>query len=224
MKVAILQAMETEPDQIIPFFKRFDAPFDCQVFEITRGAYPDTLDVYDAFIISGSKKSVYDPDPWIADLATFIKRCSLEQRKLIGICFGHQILAHTLGGYSAKSEKGWGLGLRTFEIKAQKPWMDPAIEQCSLFFSHQDQVKTLPAGAELLGGNAFCPNAIYSIEDRVLGIQGHPELTHKSMVQIIERLKGSIGGEAYSDALNSLNRGDPDACTVARWIINFIRL
>lgn len=174
MKVAILHAMETEPDLFSPFFKAAGVPFECQVFEITKGEYPDSSGAFDAFIVSGSKKGVYDPDPWIANLSEFIKNCNLERRKLIGICFGHQLIAHTLGGHASQSEKGWGLGLREFDITKQKSWMDPALKRCALYFSHQDQVTALPAGAELLGGSEFCPNALYCIGDRVLSISRAP--------------------------------------------------
>ncbi len=224
MKVGILHAMETEPDLFSSFFKAVNAPFETQVFEITSGEYPDSSEAYDAFIVSGSKKGVYDPDPWIADLSEFVRSCNLIQRKLVGICFGHQIIAHALGGYASKSEKSWGLGLQEFDITTQKPWMVPALNRCALYFSHQDQVTALPVGAELLGGSDFCPNAMYCIGDQVLGIQGHPEISHSLMVQVIERRKEQVGSKVYSDALNSLNYGTPDTSTVARWIINFINL
>jgi len=222
VKVGILHAMETEPDQFSSFFNAMSAPFKTQVFEITRGEYPDSSEAFDAFIISGSKKGVYDPDPWIADLSEFVRSCNLERRKLVGICFGHQLIAHALGGYTSKSEKGWGLGLQEFDITTQKPWMVPALNQCTLYFSHQDQVTALPVEAELLGGSDFCPNAMYCIGDHVLGIQGHPEISHSLMVQVIERRKEQVGLKVYSDALDSLSNSPPDARTVACWIINFI--
>lgn len=224
MKVGILHAMETEPDLFSSFFRAVNAPFECQVFEITKGKYPESLGAFDAFIVSGSKKGVYDPDPWIADLSEFIRSCKLDRRKLVGICFGHQLIAHALGGSASKSEKGWGLGLREFEITTQKSWMDPALNRCALYFSHQDQVTALPAGAELLGGIEFCPNTIYCIGDQVLGIQGHPEISSGLMIQIIERRKEQVGSKIYRDALDSLNKGTPDAMAVAHWIINFISL
>jgi len=224
MRVAILHAMETEPDLFSSFFKAVNAPFDCQVFETTKGEYPDSSGAFDVFIVSGSKKGVYDPDPWIADLSEFIRNCNLERRKLVGICFGHQLIAHALGGHASQSEKGWGLGLREFDITTKKSWMDPALNRCALYYSHQDQVAALPAGAELLGSSEFCPNALYCIGDQVLGIQGHPEISPSLMVQIIERRKEQVGPKVYRDAINSLINGTPAARTVARWIINFINI
>jgi len=160
----------------------------------------------------------------IAELSEFVRSCTLERRKLVGICFGHQLIAHALGGHTSKSEKGWGLGLQEFDITTQKPWMDPVLNRCALYFSHQDQVTALPVGADLLGGSDFCPNAMYCIGDQVLGIQGHPEISQSLMIEVIERRKEQVGSKVYSDALNSLNNGTPDARTVARWIINFINL
>ncbi len=216
--------METELDLFSPFFKAAGAPFECQAFEITRGEYPDPSGAFDAFIVTGSKKGVYDPDPWIASLSAFIQNCNLERRKLIGICFGHQLIAHALGGDASRSEKGWGLGLREFDITAKKSWMDPALNRCALYFSHQDQVTALPTGAELLGSSEFCLNALYCIGDQVLGIQGHPEISPGLMAEIIEQRKERVGVEVHNDALNSLNNGTPDARTVARWIIKFISM
>lgn len=222
MKVGILHAIETEPDYFKPFFRSINAPFECVVYDVTRGEFPESPAVCDAFIVSGSAKGVYDSDPWIADLATFIKKIDQTQKKLVGICFGHQIIAHTLGGHASKSEKGWGLGLREFQITAQKPWMEPALDHCALYFLHQDQVKELPPGAEALGGDDFCPNTIYAIGDRVLGIQGHPEFPGSFVAYILEELKPEVGFELYDKGISSLDNGVPDAKTVGQWIINFL--
>jgi len=224
MKVGILHSIETEPDYFKPFFTSIDAPFECVVYDVTKGELPESPDVCDAFIVSGSAKGVYDSDPWITDLAAFIKKIDRAQKKLVGICFGHQMIAQALGGHASKSEKGWGLGLREFQITAQKPWMEPALDRCSLYFLHQDQVTDLPAGAEALGGSDFCPNTIYSIGDRVLGIQGHPEFSHSFVAYVLEEFKAEFGSELYQEALNSLDNGVPDATTVGQWIINFISL
>ncbi len=224
MKVGILHAVEMAQDLFCSFFRAVNAPFDFQVYDITKGDFPESPGTCDAFVISGSVKGVYDADPWIHELSEFIEKSQRERRKLVGICFGHQIIAHALGGYASKSKKGWGLGLREFQITTKKSWMDPALDHCTLYFAHQDQVTELPAGAEVLGGNDFCPNAVYCIGDRVLGIQGHPEFSRRFMHKILELLKEKAGLAVHSDALKSLGNGEPDAKTVAHWIINFIQM
>ncbi len=74
---------------------------------------------------------------------------------MVGICFGHQMLAHTLGGRVARSEKGIGFGLKSFDVTTKKVWMADALDQCALYFSHQDQVMQLPPDAELLAAVRF---------------------------------------------------------------------
>ena len=78
------------------------------------------------------------------------KEVMRPKKKLVGICFGHQVVAHALGGHASKSEKGWGLGLKEFSIIKKKSWMVPSLDTCKLYFTHQDQVISLPLGAELL--------------------------------------------------------------------------
>ena len=224
MRVGILHTIESEPDLFSPLFKSVNAPFEYQVFEITQGEFPASPGACDAFLVSGSEKGVYDPDPWIADLAAFIKLSHQTRKKLVGICFGHQLIAHALGGQTSKSEKGWGLGLREFAITTRKPWMEPVLDHCSLYFVHQDQVTALPAGAEALGGNDFCPYAVYCIGDRVLGIQGHPEFSSEFMDRIMDLLKEQVGSTVYDAARHSLRNGLPDAKIVTRWLINFMML
>jgi GMP synthase-like glutamine amidotransferase len=97
-------------DAYVRFFESVEAPFDYRGFEVAQGELPASPDVCDAYVITGSPRGVYDDDPWIAELSVFIREAYGAGKKLIGICFGHQILAHALGGQVEKSEKGLGLG------------------------------------------------------------------------------------------------------------------
>ena len=222
MKIGILHDVHTGPEEFIPLFHSINAPFDFDVYEVSNGNFPESPEVCDAFLVSGSTKGVYDTDPWIGELSEFIKRSYKAQRKLVGICFGHQVIAHALGGHASKSEKGWGLGLKEFIITKRKSWMVPGLDSCRLYFTHGDQVMRLPPGAELLGTSDFCPNNIFCIRNTVLGIQGHPEHTLKRMYKILELLKEKISIESQKVARNSLNSSKPDSEIVARWILNFI--
>lgn len=191
-------------------------------FRVTEGELPTAQTACDAYLVTGSPAGVYDNAPWIAPLATFLQERYAAGQKLVGICFGHQLLAHALGGHAEKSAKGWGMGLRRFTLTQQRPWMVPPVEQSQLYFCHQDQVVRLPTAAEHLGGDVFCPNTVFAIGDQVLGIQGHPEFTEAVMRLLIDQLGADAGEAVKWQARASLTAGDADNLTVAHWIINFL--
>lgn len=197
-------------------------PFTFVGYDVAGGEMPKNVDACDAYLVTGSVSGVYDDDPWIAPLMAFVRAAHRAGKKLVGICFGHQILAHALGGRAAKSDKGWGLGLKPFAITQPKPWMSGAPAQCQLYFSHQDQVITLPPGAERLGSSAFCKNAMFSLDDRVLGIQGHPEFTPGIMHDILAKPKPAVTEEVRATAVASVKNGAPDNQLLAQWVVNFL--
>lgn len=232
MKIGILNAIDpdsskldwdgTPIDAYIRFLKRADAPFEFEGYRVAQGEFPDSPDACDGYVITGSPQGVYDEDEWIAPLAQFIRDSYAAGKKLVGICFGHQILAHSLGGHAEKSEKGHGLGLKQFDVTQKRSWMGEQPDQCSLYFAHQDQVTMLPPGAQHLGGNEFCPNVLYEIENQVLGIQGHPEFTTRIMEDIVALADGRVAPEVVQTAVSSLDT-PPDGDTVGHWIVNFLQ-
>lgn len=230
MKLGILDAVytkdiidgEKEAEKFVDLFHLVNAPFTYEIYHVAEGEFPETAAACDAYLVTGSPQGVYDCAPWIAPLGDFIRQAYAAQRKLVGICFGHQMIAHSLGGEAQKWEKGWGLGCRPFTIHTHKPWLTPALDTCSLNFVHQDQVTTLPAGAELLAGNNDCAHVMYVIDDRVLGIQGHPEYLPGAMTILLHYL-GEHDGLDVADALVSVAQVQPDTCTVAQWIVNFLQ-
>jgi len=232
MKLGILNAFPpdekiidwhgTPVDAYIRFLELAQPPFEYVGYDVAGSQFPDSLDACDAYLITGSPRGVYDVDEWIAELAAFIRDAYQVGKKLVGICFGHQILAHALGGHSGRSEKGWGLGIKTFDISEQKSWMTPGLAQCSLYFVHQDQVVRLPPGTELLGGNTFCPNLFFTIDDRVLGIQGHPEFSIDMMQDVLAARKNILEEQVYQAAMRSMDNGTPDNQLMAQWVTNFL--
>jgi GMP synthase-like glutamine amidotransferase len=230
MKLGILDAVytkdiidgEKEAEKFINLFNLVNAPFAYEIYHVAEGEFPKTADACDAYLVTGSPQGAYDGDPWIAPLGDFIRQAYAAQRKLVGICFGHQMIAHSLGGEARKWERGWGLGCRPFTFHTPKPWLTPALDTCSLNFVHQDQVTTLPDGAELLAGNEHCAHIMYAIGDRVLGIQGHPEYLPEAMEILLHYLREHDGMNVTA-ALTSLTHVQPDTCTVAQWIVNFLQ-
>jgi len=233
MKIGILNAINsltsqvkwqgTPTDAYIRFLKSGGASGTFIGFDVALREFPESVDTCDAYVITGSPNGVYDDEPWIAELMQFIRDCYEAEKKLVGICFGHQVLAHALGGHTEKSEKGWGLGMKPFDVVAEKPWMTEPAGQFGLYFVHQDQVQHLPAEAELLGGNDFCPNAMFVMGNQVLGVQGHPEFTKPIMEDILVGKNGTIADDVVKTAVSSVQNSTPDNATFAQWIVNFIQ-
>jgi GMP synthase-like glutamine amidotransferase len=128
--------------------------------------------------VTGSKADSFGTDPWIQTLKAYLLKLYERGEKLLGVCFGHQLLALTLGGKAERADKGWGVGIHRYSLAAHAPWMDPEVSELTLLISHQDQVTQLPEGATVIASSDFCPNAAYHIRDQVLCFQGHPEFVH----------------------------------------------
>lgn len=189
-------------------------------YRVFSDELPEAADAHDAFIITGSRYSVYDPLTWIAALKAFV-RGAAETRPVIGICFGHQLLAEAFGGKVEKAEQGWGIGVHRYRFTKKPAWMNPEREEVALIVSHQDQVVALPPGAEVLAGSIFCPIGAMQIGRNVLSIQAHPEMRPDYGHDLYEMRRGIIDSAMIDRAQASL--AEPtDGDTVARWMLAFI--
>jgi GMP synthase-like glutamine amidotransferase len=194
--------------------------FTFQYYEAHRGQLPSGPRECDAWMCTGSKYSVYDGTQWIADLAAFIR--SLGERRFVGICFGHQMLAHAMGGEVAKAKQGWGVGVLGVEVLKKEPWMEPPLARIQIQHMHQDQVQKLPADSVLLARSPHCDVAMFRVGETMLGIEGHPEFTVKYGVALIGARRALIGEQRAQSALESL-KGKTDSPAVGRWIERFLK-
>ena len=193
--------------------------FEFRYYEAHRGQIPSSGRECDAWVCTGSKYSVYDGTKWIADLAAFIR--SLQQ-PFVGICFGHQMLAHAMGGEVAKAKQGWGVGVLGVEVLKKEPWMEPPLARMQIQHMHQDQVQKLPADSVLLGRSPHCDVAMFRVGEAMLGIEGHPEFTVEYGAALIRARRALIGEDGARKALDSL-KGRTDSPTVGRWIERFLK-
>ena len=122
--------------------------------------------------MTGSKADSFGSDPWIQTLKAYLLKLYERGEKLLGVCFGHQVLALVLGGKTARADQGWGLGIHRYSLAAHAPWMDPEVSELTLLISHRDQVTELPEGATVIASSDFCPNAAYHIRDRCCASKG----------------------------------------------------
>ncbi|ASP40529.1 hypothetical protein CHH28_18465 [Bacterioplanes sanyensis] len=203
------------------FFEALGAKWQYRHYHIQQGQWPQQWDECDAWLITGSKSGVYDDAPWIPQLQQWIQQAYQQQQRLLGICFGHQILAHSLGGFAGQSQKGWGIGVHTTHIEHRPLWLNDDQAHIRLLYSHQDQVERLPREARRLAGSDFCPNAAFYIGDQVLGFQGHPEFTREYLQRLLPRRVDSIGAQTLQRSFNGLDQAT-DEERVGRWLISFI--
>ena len=189
------------------------------VFE--NAALP-TLGEFDATIITGSPAGVYEGHQWIAPLEEFVRRAASARKPIIGICFGHQLLAQAFGGKVEKSAKGWGVGLHDYELTGRGAWITPAQSRVGCAVSHQDQVVRAPEGAQSIGGSEFCPNGILEYaQGPILSFQQHPEFSHDYAAALMRLRKDRIPDATIQAGLDSLKQKS-DRDHMAQWIANFL--
>jgi len=232
---AVLDEFQPEfgdyPDMFTRLLHTADEHLDIVSVDV-RSNVPTTLDC-DAYVITGSRHSVYEPLPWIEALVVFLRSAIAANKRVVGICFGHQLLAHFFGGEVQGAEQGWGVGVHQAKIVARLPWMTGAEavngaaalntdEELALLCSHKDQVTQLPEGATLFASSDFCPLAGFVLGDQVLTIQCHPEFSKGYSRALMEYRKELLGERAYTDGVASLSQST-DELRFAQWMVTFLR-
>lgn len=224
MKIGLLQC-DHVAEQFRPQFGDYDGifarwlPADWKVYDITKGEAPAGLAECEAYVATGSKASVYDDEPWVHGFAELVRRMHAAGRPFLGVCFGHQMMGHALGGRVAKSERGWGIGVHEFEVVRREPWMEPPLPRIGVLMSCQDQVQELPPDATVLAASEFCPVAMFRVGS-LLGIQGHPEFTPEYSEALMLHRVERIGAERVAAARATLGHTRHSA-ELARWTMNF---
>ena len=223
MKLAILETGRPPGDLVQRFgdypamFAELLGPeFEVERFDVTAGLFPDGGN-HDAILITGSPAGVYEELDWLPGLFDFIR--SARDRKMVGVCFGHQAMAEALGGHVEKSDKGWGAGLHRYWITHEEQWIRKA-DTILVPASHQDQVVVQPPGTEVVAASPFTPFAALAWTERpAISFQFHPEFTPAYAKALIEKRYDRVNDP--DAALASLDAPN-DNHRVAGWIRRFL--
>ena len=193
-----------------------------RVYRCMDGELPQDLNECDAYITSGSKFGVNDGLPWIDALQECVARMWEQGTPLVGVCFGHQLMAKALGGEVTKSPKGWGVGVSFNQVLVRKNWMKPWQDKLDLVVSHQDQVSLLPPQAEILASSEFCPYYLVQYGQHFMSVQGHPEFCKGYSRDLMDARRGVIAHARLREGQASLS-AEVDAPVMSSWIINFMQ-
>ncbi|MDH5529338.1 MAG: type 1 glutamine amidotransferase [Paracoccaceae bacterium] len=137
-----------------------------RTFHVEVMEFPEDVHECEGWLITGSRHGAYEDHEFIPPLEDFIRKSFAEKVPMVGICFGHQIIAQAMGGKVEKFKDGWAVGPQDYAFGDQK---------VTLNAWHQDQVVEKPADAETIAGNEFCEHAALLYDDRALTVQAHPE-------------------------------------------------
>lgn len=190
-------------------------------FNTTRLEYPDRFDDYDAVLLTGSRADSFSDEPWVQALRARVTDLLRQRKTLLGICFGHQLIALCMGAEVGRAPQGWGMGRMTYDWSGPTPLGADSPSTLSLLASHQDQVLTLPAGATLLARSDFCPVAAYQVDDHVLCVQPHPEFVEAYSAYLLEKRRALVGEDVRAVARAGLAQGH-DGLQMARFMQAFV--
>ncbi|MFZ9199999.1 MAG: type 1 glutamine amidotransferase [Paracoccaceae bacterium] len=188
--------------------------FTFRTYRVVDGEFPDSVTDCDGWLITGSRHGVYEDHPWIRPLEEFIRQSFAAHVPMVGICFGHQIIAQAMGGRVERYPGGWAVGATDYDFGGKT---------MTLNAWHRDQVITAPKGAKVIASNEFCTNAALLYDDYALTVQAHPEFRPEFVDGLMQtRGKGLVPDEVMAKAAAKLDQPLQDK-TMAAQIAAFFK-
>jgi len=230
VRVALLECDHTDPDlrgidgdyaDMFTALLAACAPtLELTRFDLIGGDPLPPLDAFDAYLVTGSRLDAVAGDDWIQELAAFLRRAHQERTPTVGICFGHQLIAHALGGRVERATAGWGVGVRDAWVTPNGAHTSGLPDRFRLLHSHQDQVLELPPGGEVVASSTHAPIAALRVGS-LLGFQGHPEFTPRYAEALMASRSDRIDAEVIAEGRRTLAT-PTDHETIARWIADHL--
>ncbi len=200
-----------------------ESAFDYRHWPVLDNEFPDSINDADAWLITGSRHGAYEDHDWIPPLEELIREIFAARQPMVGICFGHQIIAQALGGKVEKFNGGWSVGRveYTLDPAVFGAAEAPALSGTPLMAFHQDQVIEAPESAVTVGSTDFCKHAALLYDDRVLTIQPHPEFDQHFVGALLQARGDILPSDVKDNALQTLDQPlmrDPVAETLRSFL------
>tara|TARA_B100000902_G_scaffold292993_1_gene279474 strand:+ start:585 stop:1301 length:717 start_codon:yes stop_codon:yes gene_type:complete len=204
------------------FFDLLDTeeePVKISVYDVMKGQLPEDPFEQEGWLVGGSRSSITSLEPWMFSLFDFLRELDINKVPTVGVCFGHQALAHALGGEVRRREV-WGIGAQSTDILCLESWMTPSETAPLVSFCHEDEVTKLPEGGKLVGGNESCEIAMFTKGDHIFSMQPHPEFSNEFTRDLYCEWSHLFDDSSLETANNSLD-SPSDRHVIASWIREF---
>ena len=178
---------------------------------------------FDGVLMTGSPKSVVDPEPWMDEAAGYLIEAA-RTRPVLGVCFGHQLLAHALGGRVERNPRGREAGTAAVRLTpegARDPLFAGLTSPLLVQQTHEDHVAALPKGAVLLAANEMTPVQAFAWGESIRCVQFHPEFDAERSRLLAEVRRERLDQQAPGGAaaVQSSIRETPEATSLlGRWL------
>lgn len=199
------------------------------VYRVAAGEFPDDDEIgdYDGFVITGSCSDAHGNDAWICKLLSLLAKIDSMKKKVLGICFGHQILGRLLGGKTGRATSGWDVGVRSINLSSSSEIFTslklPSL--LSVIECHRDEITELPPKAEVIAWSDKTGIEMFRYGDHMMGIQGHPEYNKDILLHLIDRLlQKNHFTESYADEVKAkLETHEPSAEAWKKLCTSFLK-
>nr|CAB3445829.1 unnamed protein product [Digitaria exilis] len=212
-------------------------------YRVIAGEFPllDDLASYDGFVVSGSPHDAHGEEPWVHRLCALLRTLHAMGKRVLGVCFGHQLLCRALGGKVARARNGWDVGVRNVTFArglvnnggfgflgglGGKGELVLPTTTATIVEVHRDEVWEIPPGATVVAYSEKTRVEAFVVGENVLGIQGHPEYTSDILLELVDRLTGqsAIDGSVGDEARRTVAvTGGPDRAVWTGLCKSFLR-
>ncbi|CAK72664.1 unnamed protein product (macronuclear) [Paramecium tetraurelia] len=193
-----------------------------EVYLVMEHKFPN-LQGLDGIVITGSSSAAYDlSEDWKQPLFEFLREADKLKIRILGICFGHQVLAHCLGGEAQKMPHVDRMQVGRKAISTQFKWKDQVIENLNVYQIHGDYVAKLPKDTEVIMSTDHCQNYAYK-NDHILSVQFHPEFNALILLYIFRNSQNPLREVYAKDCYESFKQGYDHQYIIWEFMTNFLK-